>query len=147
MAPVAKKVPFEMTEHGDTRVDDYFWMRLSDAQKEAETPDAQTQEVLDYLAAENDYIDSKLAHTEALQQKLFDEIVGRIKKDDRSVPVRNRGYWYYTRYEEGKEYAINCRKAAGMRSVTRTAPVRRRCCLTRTRWPRGTITSPWAAWA
>ncbi len=113
VAPVAKKVPFEMTEHGDTRVDNYFWMRLSDAQKEAETPDAQTQDVLDYLAAENDYIDSKLAHTEGLQQKLFDEIVGRIKKDDRSVPVRNRGYWYYTRYEEGKEYAINCRKPAG----------------------------------
>ena len=113
MAPMAKKVPFEMTEHGDTRVDNYFWMRLSDAQKEAETPDAQTQEVLDYLAAENDYIDGKLAHTEGLQEKLFDEIVGRIKKDDRSVPVRNRGYWYYTRYEEGKEYAINCRKPAG----------------------------------
>ena len=110
---MAKKVPFEMTEHGDTRVDDYFWMRLSDAQKEAETPDAQTQDVLDYLAAENDYIDSKLAHTEGLQQTLFDEIVGRIKKDDRSVPVRNRGYWYYSRYEEGKEYAINCRKPAG----------------------------------
>ena len=113
VAPVAKKVPFEMTEHGDTRVDDYFWMRLSDAQKEAETPDDQTQDVLDYLAAENDYIDSKLAHTEGLQQTLFDEIVGRIKKDDRSVPVRNRGYWYYSRYEEGKEYAINCRKPAG----------------------------------
>ena len=113
VAPVAKKVPFEMTEHGDTRVDDYFWMRLSDGQKEAETPDAQTQDVLDYLSAENDYIDSKLAHTEGLQQTLFDEIVGRIKKDDRSVPVRNRGHWYYSRYEEGKEYAINCRKPAG----------------------------------
>ena len=48
-APVAKKVPFEMTLHGDTRVDNYFWMRLSDAQKEAETPDEQTQEVLDFL--------------------------------------------------------------------------------------------------
>ena len=113
MAPMAKKVPLELTEHGDTRVDNYFWMRLSDEQKEAETPDAQTQDVLDYLAAENDYIGTKLAHTEGLQEKLFDEIVGRIKKDDRSVPVRNRGYWYYTRYEEGKEYAINCRKPAG----------------------------------
>lgn len=112
-APVAKKVPFEMTLHGDTRVDNYFWMRLSDAQKEAETPDEQTQEVLDFLEAENAYIDGKLAHTETLQQTLFDEIVGRIKKDDQSVPVRNRGYWYYTRYEEGKEYAISCRKKAG----------------------------------
>ncbi len=113
VAPVAKKVPFEMTLHGDTRVDNYFWMRLSDAQKEAETPDEQTQDVLDYLEAENGYINGKLAHTEPLQQKLFDEIVARIKKDDRSVPLRNRGYWYYTRYEEGKEYAINCRKKAG----------------------------------
>lgn len=112
-APVAKKVPLELTEHGDTRTDNYFWMRLSDAQKEAETPDAQTQDVLDYLQAENKHIDAALAHTEELQEKLFEEIVGRIKKDDRSVPVRNRGYWYYTRYEEGKEYAINCRKPAG----------------------------------
>ena len=112
-APTAKKIPLELTDHGDTRVDNYFWMRLSDAQKEAETPDAQTQDVLDYLAAENDYIDATLAHTEGLQEKLFDEIVGRIKKDDQSVPVRDRGYWYYTRYEDGKEYAINCRKPAG----------------------------------
>ncbi len=54
-APVAKVVPHAMTEHGQVRHDDYFWMRLSDAQKEAETPDAQTQDVLDYLNAENDY--------------------------------------------------------------------------------------------
>ena len=86
--PVAKKIPLEMTEHGDTRVDDYFWMRLSDEQKNAEMPDAQTQDVLDYLDEENKYIDKALAHTEGLQNKLFDEIVGRIKKDDRSVPVK-----------------------------------------------------------
>ena len=112
-APVAKKVPLELTEHGDTRVDNYFWMRLSDDQKNAETADAQTQDVIDYLEEENKYIDSKLAHTQPLQEKLFDEIVGRIKKDDTSVPVKDRGYWYYSRYEEGKEYAINCRKPAG----------------------------------
>lgn len=112
-APVAKKIPLELTEHGDTRTDNYFWMRLSDAQKEAETPDAQTQDVLDYLAAENDYIDASLAHTQGLQEQLYDEIVARIKKDDRSVPVKDRGFWYYTRFEEGKEYAINCRKPAG----------------------------------
>ena len=112
-APDAKKIPLELTDHGDTRVDDYFWMRLSDEQKKAETPDAQTQDVLDYLTEENAYIDGALAHTKDLQDQLFDEIVGRIKKDDRSVPVKDRGYWYYTRYEEGKEYAINCRKPAG----------------------------------
>ena len=92
----------ELTDHGDTRVDDYFWMRLSDEQKKAETPDAQTQDVLDYLAEENAYIDGALAHTEGLQDQLFDEIVGRIKKDDRSVPVKDRGYWYYTRYRRGQ---------------------------------------------
>jgi oligopeptidase B len=112
-APDAKQIPLELTEHGDTRVDDYFWMRLSDEQKNAETPDAQTQDVLDYLVEENDYIDAALKHTEGLQEVLFDEIVGRIKKDDTSVPVKDRGYWYYTRFEEGKEYAINCRKPAG----------------------------------
>ena len=112
-APVAKKVPLELTDHGDTRLDNYFWMRLSDDQKNAETADAQTQDVVDYLEEENKYIDGKLAHTMPLQEKLFDEIVGRIKKDDRSVPVKDRGFWYYTRYTEGKEYAINCRKPAG----------------------------------
>ena len=111
--PVAKKVPFEMTDHGDTRVDNYFWMRLSDDQKKAESADAQTQDVIDYLEEENQYIDTKLAHTQPLQDKLFEEIVGRIKKDDTSVPVKDRGYWYYSRYEEGKEYGINCRKPAG----------------------------------
>ena len=59
--PVAKKIPLEMTEHGDSRVDNYFWMRLSDEQKNAETPDEQTQDVIDYLAAENDYIDAAMA--------------------------------------------------------------------------------------
>ena len=110
-APVAKIIPEELIIHDDTRIDNYFWMRLSDKQKEAETPDAQTQDVLDYLNAENSYLDEVMGHTEVLQTKLYDEIVGRIKKDDQSVPVNDNGYSYYTRFEEGGDYALYCRKA------------------------------------
>ena len=108
--PVAKKVAKELTIHNDTRTDDYFWMRLSDDQKNAETPDEQTQDVLDYLDAENAYLDKAMSHTKDLQTKLYDEIVGRIKKDDASVPVKNRGYSYYTRYVKGDDYPLYCRK-------------------------------------
>ncbi len=109
-APIAKKVAKELKAHGDTRIDNYFWMRLSDKQKNAEAPDAQTQDVLDYLNAENEYQKAAMKHTEQLQEKLYDEIVGRIKKDDSSVPYNDNGYSYYTRYEKGMDYALYCRK-------------------------------------
>lgn len=109
-APVAAKADTILKEHGQTRVDPYFWMRLSDEQKRAESPDAHTQEVLDYLNDENSYTSQVLSHTEDLQTKLYDEIVGRIKQTDESVPYMSNGYWYYTRYEEGGEYPIYCRK-------------------------------------
>jgi len=108
--PMAKKIPFEITKHGDTRIDNYYWMRLSDEQKNAENPDAQTIAVTDYLKAENAYTKSVLAHTEALQTKLFEEMKGRIKETDQSVPVKDNGYWYYTRFEKGQDYAYYCRK-------------------------------------
>ena len=108
--PDAAKKAHEMTIHGDTRVDDYYWMRLTDEQKSAKEKDRHTQEVVDYIDAENDYTESRLKHTKKFQDKLFDEIVGRIKKDDESVPYLDNGYFYYTRYEKGKEYAIHCRK-------------------------------------
>ncbi|MBQ4819299.1 S9 family peptidase [Aquimarina sp. MMG016] len=109
-APVAKKVAEELKAHGDTRIDNYFWMRLSDKQKNAETPDTQTKDVLDYLNAENDYKDAAMKHTDSLQKKLYDEIVGRIKKDDASVPYNDNGYSYYSRFEKGMDYALYCRK-------------------------------------
>lgn len=109
-APVAKKIEHKITTHGDTRVDNYFWMRLSDEQKNAEKPDAQTQDVLDYLNAENDYLTAKMKHTEKLQEKLFVEIKGRIKEDDSSVPVKKNGYIYYSRFEKGQDYPLYCRK-------------------------------------
>ena len=108
--PVAKKIEKTLQIHDDTRVDPYFWMRLSDAQKEAETPDAQTQDVLDYLNAENAYLKRVMKPTEGLQETLYEEIVGRIKQDDASVPVSINGYTYYTRFEQGEDYPYYCRK-------------------------------------
>ena len=113
-APDAKQETHITEIHGFKLEDPYFWMRLSDEQKEADTPDEQTAAVVDYLNKENDYKDVVLAPTQKLQDVLYDEIVGRIVKDDESVPVLYRGYWYYTRFEEGNEYAFNCRKKGSM---------------------------------
>ena len=116
LPPDATKKPHEITVHGDTRVDSYYWMRLTDKQKSAKEFDSQTSEVVDYIAVENEYTQSSLNHTKKFQDKLFDEIVGRIKKDDVSVPYLDNGYYYYTRYEKGKEYAIRCRKKGSLDS-------------------------------
>ena len=109
-APVAKKKDSVLVAHGHSRVDPYFWMRLTDDQKTAKEPDTQTKDVVDFLNSENDYTENVMSHTDAFQENLFNEIVGRIKKDDSSVPYLKNGYWYYTRYEEGDEYPIYCRK-------------------------------------
>jgi len=114
LPPEATKKPYEMTEHGHTRVDNYYWMRLTDEQKSAEKFDSHAQEVVDYINSENDYTQSNLAHTKQFQKDLYHEIVGRIKKDDQSVPYLDNGYYYYTRYEKGKEYAIRCRKKGSL---------------------------------
>ncbi|PHQ57456.1 MAG: oligopeptidase B [Lutibacter sp.] len=111
--PIAKKIPETLTIHNDTRIDDYFWMRLSDEQKNAEIPDGQTQDVLDYLNAENEYLKNTMKHTEKLQENIYNEIIGRIKKDDQSVPVTDNKYSYYSRFEEGGDYKIYCRKKIG----------------------------------
>lgn len=108
--PVAKKIDHEMTIHGDTRLDPYYWMKLSDEQKNAETPDEHTQSVLDILNAENEYTKKATSHLEGFKDKLFEEIKGRIKQTDMSVPYKENGYYYVTRYEEGKEYPIYSRK-------------------------------------
>jgi len=101
--PVAEKIPKELTIHGDTRVDDYYWLN------ERENP-----EVIAYLTAENAYKDAVMKQTESFQKKLYDEIVGRIKKTDMSVPSKESGYYYYSRYEEGGEYRIYCRRKGTM---------------------------------
>jgi oligopeptidase B len=99
--PIAKRVDKKLTHHGHDRVDPYFWLR-DDKRK--------NPEMLAYLNAENDFTKAVMAETEKSQTVLFDEIVGRIKKDDNSVPVFVDGYWHYTRYEKGKEHPIFCRK-------------------------------------
>ncbi|MDZ7766357.1 MAG: hypothetical protein U5K00_18360 [Melioribacteraceae bacterium] len=101
--PRAEKNPTELTTHGDTRIDNYFWMNERDDEK-----------VIEYLNAENDYTSAVMKNTEELQEKLYDEIVGRIKQDDQSVPYKKNGYYYYTRYEEGNEYPIYCRKKGSL---------------------------------
>ena len=108
--PMAEKQPKELEIHGDKRIDNYFWMRLSDEQKNAKKKDEQTQKVYDYLNAENAYFDQVTGHTKDFQEKLFEEMKGRIKEDDSSVPYKNKGYYYITRYEKGGQYPIYTRK-------------------------------------
>lgn len=110
--PKAKKIPYEISAHGQTRIDDYYWMRLSDEQKNAteKERDQQTTDVLDYLNAENAYTKAVLAPTDDLKEKLFQEMKSRIKETDQSVPVKDNGFWYYTRFEAGQDYPYYCRK-------------------------------------
>lgn len=109
-APVAEKQPTKLEKHGDIRTDDYFWMRLTDAQKNAEVKDEQTQKVYDYLNAENAYYEEMTKETKEFQEALFQEMKGRIKEDDESVPYKKDGYFYITRYEKGQQYPIYSRK-------------------------------------
>ena len=97
--PVARREPVEHVLHGDRRVDHYAWLRHK------ENP-----EVIAYLKAENAYTDVILKPTEALQEKLYQEMLGRILQTDLSVPYKLRGYLYFTRTEEGKQYAFHCRR-------------------------------------
>ncbi len=97
--PKAEKIKKELTIHGHTRIDYYYWLQ------ERENP-----KVMAYLKAENEYTESIMKHTEDFQKKLYTEIIGRIKQEDQSVPYKTNGYYYYTRYETGKEYPIYCRK-------------------------------------
>lgn len=109
-APSAAKKPFVMTTHGDARTDEYHWLRLSEEQRNAEEPDAHTREVVDHLVAENAYCDAVLAPVKQLREDLFKELRSRIKETDLSVPYRENGYWYHSRFEEGQEYAIQVRR-------------------------------------
>ncbi|MBN2275413.1 MAG: S9 family peptidase [Bacteroidales bacterium] len=97
--PKAEKIEKTLSLHGHTRIDPYFWLN------ERENP-----AVLDYLKKENEYTDFMMKDTKELQEKLYNEIIGRIKQTDMSVPYKDNGYYYYTRYEEGKEYPVYCRK-------------------------------------
>jgi oligopeptidase B len=101
--PVAKKIMKELTIHGHTRVDNYYWMN------ERENP-----EVIAHLEAENAYKDAMMKHTEPLQEKLFEEIKSKIKPENESVPYKKNGYYYYYKQLPGKEYDVNCRKKGSL---------------------------------
>lgn len=97
--PVAEKRPKELTIHNHTRIDNYYWLNNRD-----------DKDVIAYLEAENEYTKEMMKDTEKLQEKIYQEIIGRIKQTDESVPYKDNGYFYYVRYEEGKEYPVYCRK-------------------------------------
>ena len=97
--PIARREPVDIVLHDDRRVDHYAWLR-----------NKESAEVIDYLKAENAYTDAVLLPTEALQEKLYQEMLGRIQQTDLSVPHRLRGYSYFTRTEEGKQYPVRCRR-------------------------------------
>jgi len=101
IAPVARKEAYSMEAHGQTRVDNYYWMR-DDERKDPE--------ILAHLEKENAYTEAMLSHTKTMQELLFKEITGRIEKNDDSVPYQKGEYWYYSRYEQDKEYPIYARK-------------------------------------
>ncbi|MCA2183456.1 S9 family peptidase [Nonomuraea cavernae] len=99
--PLAKTVPTERTHHGDTVVDEYAWLADKD------DPDT-----IAYLEAENAFLKEETAHLADLQEQVFQEIKGRTQETDLSVPSRKGAWWYYTRTEEGKQYAVSCRVPA-----------------------------------
>lgn len=107
-APVALKKDTVLEAHGDKRLDEYYWM--NDYFKKG--PDS--TRVLDYLKAENAYLDTMMSGTKQFQQHLFAELKGRIKEKDESVPVLNNGYYYYSRTEEGNQYYKYCRKKGSL---------------------------------
>ncbi len=97
--PIAQPNPVTLEKHGHTRIDPYYWLN------DRENPD-----VIAYLTAENEYTEAVMSHRKELEHELFEEIKGRIKQTDLSVPYKLDDYFYYTRFEEGKEYPIFCRK-------------------------------------
>ncbi len=107
-APICDARPHTLTTHSDTRIDDFYWLR---------DDDRKNKEVIAHLNAENNYTKHVLADTEPLQEALYKEMRGRIQEADQSAPQRYssastlQGYWYYTRTEEGAQYAVHCRRS------------------------------------
>ncbi len=112
--PVATKIATKLEKHGDVRIDDYFWMRLSDEQKNAIEKDDQTQKVINYLEEENAYYRQVTKITKPFEEALFLEMKGRIKEDDASVPYKSNGYFYITSYKTGNQYPIYSRKKGNL---------------------------------
>lgn len=109
-APVAAVNPHQRIIHGDTVIDNYYWM--IDYFKKGKD----STKVVDYLKAENNYLDTMMKGTKKLQQALFQEMKGRVKEKDESVPELRNGYYYYTRTETGSEYYKYCRKKGSLKA-------------------------------
>jgi oligopeptidase B len=103
--PLAKIIPKTLEKFGDVRTDNYFWLN-----------DRENPEVIDYLKKENAYYKKMTAHTKDFQKELFEEMKGRIKEDDESVPYLYNGYYYITRFETGKDYPIYSRKKGSLKA-------------------------------
>lgn len=101
--PIAKIIPTVLEKHSDLRTDNYFWLN-----------DRENPEVIDYLNQENEYYHQMTAHTKDFQTALFEEMKGRIKEDDESVPYLYNGYYYITRFETGKDYPVYSRKKGSL---------------------------------
>ncbi len=105
--PTVPQRPHEITRHGDTRIDPYYWLMNRDS-----------EEVLAHLRAENDFFAHELAPLTPLQDELFEEIKSRIEETDISVPVRRKDWWYFERTREGLNYSISCRAPASNEDLT-----------------------------
>lgn len=103
--PIAEKRAFSVVAPGGTRVDEYYWLR---------DDNRQDPQMLAYLNAENAYTDAVMAHLAGFKEQLYKEMVARLKQDDATVPYLYKDYWYYSRYEEGKEYQIHARRKWSM---------------------------------
>lgn len=123
--PVAKIIPKTLEKFADVRTDNYFWMN-----------DRENPEVIDYLNAENVYYQKMTAHTKGFQKELFEEMKGRIKEDDESVPYLYNGYYYITRFETGKNYPIYSRKRKAFR-------LKKRLCLIAIKWQKDILIFNW----
>lgn len=103
--PRAQKIDHFMSIHGDKRNDEYYWLRDDTRQNKA---------VLDYLNAENEFTAGQLSHTTELQEQLFEEMTARLEPNVESIPVFDNGYWYWSKYEEGKDYPIYIRQKGSL---------------------------------
>ncbi len=104
--PKVKKIQHKLEAHGDIREDNYYWLN-----------DRENPEVIDYLKAENEYQEAGMAHTKVLQEQLYKEITDKLNPTDMSVPYLYKGYLYYSRYEEGKDYPFHCRKKGSQSGI------------------------------
>ena len=124
--PWPRRKPYQVVSPNGSREDEYYWLR----DDKRENP-----EMLAYVKAENAYADAMLAHIKPLETKVYNEIVGRLQQDDSTVPYLMNGYWYFRRYETGKEYPIYSRRAGTLERRPKKS------CSTATSFRRATISS------